>query len=164
MQSRTPRKGGAEPAARSPLVLALAAAALSAARNIQTQTRYALDHGEPLCEPCSCRADVGSMRCTCAVELPMTAAWRRRAAGRHARGEPVGVLPRRRCRLCRSGDHDLVPTYEVEITLAGSDGVRVVRMPEFNRRNRRHEARRAERAVGYPAGTSEAQRRAAGIG
>jgi hypothetical protein len=164
VRPREPQSGGAVSGEPSPLILALAAMVRSAALNVQTQTRYALDHGEPLCEPCSCRADVGAMRCTCAVELPMTAAWRRRATQRLERREHVGLPPRRRCRLCRSSDHDLVATHEMRVTVVGGSDVMLVRIPDARTANRRRDAERAARAGAYPPGTWAAQRLAAGIG
>lgn len=164
MRPRMPRPGSAESAAPSPLIIALAAMVRSAALNVQTQTRYALEHGEPLCEPCSCRSDVGAMRCTCAVELPMTAAWRRRATQRLERREHVGLPPRRRCRLCRSSDHDLVATHEVRVSVVGGSDVMLVRIPDARAANRRCDAERAAGAGAYPPGTRAAQQRAAGIG
>jgi hypothetical protein len=141
-----------------PLVHALAAMVDSVIRNHQRQTSYAITHGEPVYEPCSCHADIGPLRCVCAVELAMTNAWMRRAAEYLGRHEYVGIPTRRHCRLCRSGDHDLVATQEVKVIAAGSDAVGAVRVAAYRRRNRRHELDRATRAGAYPAGTRDEQR------
>jgi hypothetical protein len=146
-----------------PLVRALAAMVDSVIRNHQRQTSYAIAHGEPVYEPCTCRADIGLLRCVCAVELVMTKAWMRRAGEHHGRHEFVGIPTRRLCRLCRLGDHDLVATQEVKVIVAGSDAVGAVRVAAYRRRNRRHELDRAARAGAYPAGTRDEQRRSAGI-
>lgn len=156
---RMPRRGSARPPVTDPIVHALAALVDSVIGNHQRQTSYAITHGEPVYEPCSCRADIGPLCCVCAVELAMTNAWMRRAVDHVGRREFVGIPARRNCRLCRSGDHDLVATQEVKVIVAGSDGVGAVRVAAYRRRNRHPELDRAARAGGYPAGTRDEQRK-----
>lgn len=145
------------------LIRALAALVQSAARNTQWLARYAVDHDEPMYERCACEAKIGLERCDCRVELAAGKAWMRRVAERLARDEFVGLPPKRRCKLCVAGDHDLVGTYEVTVHVTGDAREWTTRMISPTHRTRRHQSDRAARAGGFPPGAFEAQRKAAGI-
>jgi hypothetical protein len=150
-----------EPA--SPLIRALADAAISAAQNMRKHLVYALDHDEPLYVACDCREDIGLQRCDCRVVLGMGSLWMRSASARLEQGEGVSPPPRRRCRLCRSGDHDLVDTHEVTMTVEGRAEEWTTRMLSPRRSNKRHIADRVARAGAHPPSALEDQREAAGI-
>lgn len=144
-----------------PVIRALANLLESAMDNVQQRTRHALDHGEPLYSLCACTVDVGDQRCACAVELAASRGWMRRAQQRLAQGEFVGMPPRRRCRLCVRGEHDLVDTYEVQVSVSGSEAYRPMRVPAPPSRKAGRQADRARRAGGARPGTAAAQREAA---
>lgn len=147
-----------KPTVGNPLIRALAEVIRSAARNTQRWARFALEHDGPIAEPCACRADVGDERCVCAVELPMSMRWRRRAAKRLATGAFVGRPPERRCRLCVAGDHDFAPTYQIKVSVAGRGPVGEIAVPVPRRKNRRHDEERAKRAGALAPGTIADQR------
>ena len=149
--------------AASPLIRALVDVAISAARNKRRQLRYAIDHDEPLYEACACREVLGLQQCDCRVVLGMGHRWMRSAAERLERGEGVGVPPKRRCRLCRAGDHDLADTHEVTISVAGQPGESTVRMISPRRRRTKELTDRATRAGAHPPSVLEEQRQAAGL-
>lgn len=146
-----------------PLVRALAEMVRSAVDNDQRLVVWALETGAVLAEPCSCRIDVGDKQCVCNVEPRTPHAYMIRAAARVAAGRFVGMPPRRRCLLCLRGDHDLADTRIVEIVAPdGQTGGFRIAAPQ--RRSKRQDRERAERARAFPAGTWEQLRRAAGIG
>lgn len=140
-----------------PLVRALADMIISASRRTNLYVRRQLEAAEPIVEPCNCQVDIGDERCVCAVEVPVSAAWRRAAARHVAAGESVGIRPRRHCRLCTSGDHDLAATHLVRVSVAGSDRETSVRVASPQGRRKRDAEERASRARAFPSGTWEAQ-------
>jgi len=140
-----------------PLVRALADMIISASRRTNLYVRRQLAAGEPIVEPCTCRVDIENERCVCAVEVPVSAAWRRAAARHVAAGASVGLPPRRRCRLCTAGEHDLAATQVIRISVAGSDREASVRVASPPTRRKRKEEERASRARAFPAGTWKEQ-------
>jgi hypothetical protein len=148
----------------NPLILALAEVVRSAVRRRVQLVTWAVEHDVELVEPCACRHRNLETGCVCNVELALGARWMRSAAVRVADGRaPGGPPPKRFCRLCRSGEHDLDPTTPIKIN--ASDGtesgtswvaVRVRRSPKADRA-------RAVRAGGLPPGTHVEQLAAAGL-
>ena len=162
MTSSTHRAGRS--AESDPLILALAQAVRSAARRRLQLVTWAVENEAELVEPCACRRRDVAEGCVCNVELPIGARWMRAATTRVRAGRPPGgPPPRRSCRLCRDGDHDLEPTMPIRIT--SSDGAELgtswvaVRV----RRSRKADGVRALRAGGLPPGTHHEQMRAAGL-
>ncbi len=127
----------------------------------QIQVRYAIDHGEPVYEPCSCRVAIGIELCACSVEHAASERWMDGAARRLARGATVGWPAARRCRLCRAGDHDLVATTVIRIVLPDGTESSRPRVAAWRRTDTRRDARRAARAGAWPPGTHAAQSAAA---
>lgn len=162
MTSSTHRAG--QPAESDPLILALAQAVRSAARRQVQLVTWAVENEVDLVEPCGCRRRDVAEGCVCNVEVPIDARWMQAATKRVRAGRPPGgPPPRRSCRLCRDGDHDLEPTMPIRI--ASSDGSELgtswvaVRV----RRSRKTDDIRALRAGGLPPGTHDKQMRAAGL-
>lgn len=147
-----------------PLVLALAEAVRSAVRRRVQLVTWAVEQDVELAEPCACRHQNQEAGCVCNVELALGARWMRLAKAQLADGRaPGGPPPRRVCRMCRSGDHDLEPTTPIKINT--SDGtefgtswvaVRTKRSPKADRA-------RAIQAGGLPPGAHRQQLVAAGL-
>ena len=162
MTSSIHRRG--QPAESDPLILALAQAVRSAARRQVQLVRWAVENGVELVEPCACQRRGVEEGCVCNVEVPLGARGMQAATERGRAGRtPGGPPPRRSCRLCREGDHDLEPAMPIRIT--SSDGAELgtswvaVRV----RRSRKADLIRALRAGGVPPGTHDEQMRAAGL-
>lgn len=130
--------------------------------NIERRVRWAMRTGDPLVEPCRCRAIVGDQVCDCDVEPAVPNAYMIRARRHLERGEPVHFPPRRTCLLCLRGDHDLTQAVIASVSVARPDGTRStpLQVPIPVQRSRRVDVGRAERAKAFPAGTSDAQRAA----
>jgi len=149
--------------APSPLVLALAEVIRSAVRNTTLVVDHALANGAPVLVPCVCAVDIGDERCVCGLGLPLSDRWMRAARTRRAARRAVGLLPRRTCALCRSGDHDLAPTYEMAISVVGYGPMAPVRVVAPRRRSAKVTLARASRAGALPPEAVEVQRTAAGV-
>lgn len=147
----------------NPLILALAELIRSVVRRRTQLVIWAVEHDIELVEPCACQHRSQESGCVCNVELALGARWMRSAAVRVAEDRAPGPPPKRFCRLCRSGEHDLEPTMPIRVN--ASDGtesgtswvaVRVRRSPKADRA-------RAVRAGGLPPGTHVEQLAAAGL-
>jgi hypothetical protein len=147
---------------QSPLILALAEVIRSAVRNTNLEVDHALASGLAVLVPCACAVDVGDQRCVCGLSLALPDRWIRAARTRRAARRAVGLLPRRTCALCRAGDHDLAPTYEVAVSVAGYGPMAPVRVVAPRRRSVRVTQARASRAGALPPEAVCAQKTAAG--
>lgn len=146
----------------SPLVLALAEAVRGAVRHTNLLVDHALATGDPVLVSCACAVDVGDQRCVCGLGLALPDRWTRAAEAHRAFRRAVGPLPLRTCALCRAGDHELAPTYEVTVSVVGYGPTTPVRVAAPRRRSARAAQARASRAGALPPEAVEAQRRAAG--
>jgi hypothetical protein len=126
--------------------------------------RHGLGSGEAVLVPGACQVAVGDMRGACGVTVPLPDHWSRAARQRLVSGGAVGPLPRVRCRLCRSSDHDVVLPLDVRLTVAGSDTEAKTWVSPRRRATNRAALQRAERAGRYPYSQLEQQRAAAGEG
>ena len=147
----------------SPLVLALAEAVRGAVRNTNRVVDHALATGVAVLVPCACAVDVDDQRCVCGLSVPLPDRWMRAARVRRAARRAVGPLPRRTCALCRADDHDLVPTYEMVVSVVGYGPSLPVRVAAPRRRSARVTLARASRAGALPPEAVEAQKKAAGV-
>lgn len=146
----------------SPLVNALANAIRAAVQNTAHVVRCALGAGEAVLVSCDCSADVEDDRCVCSLALALPVRWTRAARRRLESGGSVGRVPRMRCRLCRSGDHDLVATTVVRMVIGGGSSTASIRVPQPHRISRKANFARAQRAGALPSEARVAQREAAG--
>jgi hypothetical protein len=146
----------------SPLVLALAEAVRGAIRNTNLVVDHALATGDPVLVSCACAVDVGDQRCVCGLSVPLPDRWVRAARTRRAARRAVGPLPRRRCALCKADDHDLAPTYEMTVSVAGHGPMAPVRVAAPRRRSARMTLARASRSGALPPEAVEAQKKSAG--
>ena len=144
-------------------MLALAEVIRSAVRNTTLVVDHALANGAPVLVPCVCAVDIGDERCVCGLSLPLPDRWMRAAGTRRAARQPVGLLPRRTCALCRAGDHDLAPTYEVAISVVGYGPMAPVRVAAPRRRSAKVTLARASQAGALPPEAVAAQKQAAGV-
>jgi hypothetical protein len=132
------RKAGttlrSEPAP-SPLVLALAEAVRGTIRNTNLMVDHAVAEGVPVLVPCACAVDIGDERCVCQLSLALPDRWMQGARSRRVAGQPVGPLPKRTCVLCRAGQHDLAPTYEMSVSVVGHGPMAPVRIVAPQRRS-----------------------------
>lgn len=88
--------------------------------------------------------------------------WMRAARGLRQARRPIGPVPHRTCTLCRSGDHDLVPTYDVKVSVVGYGPVAPVRVATPRTRRTKADRLREMRAGAQPPDAVDAQWRAAG--
>ena len=145
-----------------PLIQALAALARSAVVQRMQLVTWAVENEAELAEPCGCRHQTLQDGCVCNVELGIGARWMRAAAKRVAAGRPPGGPPRRRvCRLCAEGEHDREPTMAIRMVASDGQALGTSWVAVRARRSRKADLQRAERADGLPAGTHDAQLRAA---
>ena len=145
------------------LVDILARMVQSAIDGDQRLVSWAIESGTALVEPCCCRAFVREQACACKVEPAVPRAYMIRATARLARGEFVGMPPRRRCLLCLLGNHDLVETMLVRVVAPDGTLVQTTHLPGIRHRSKRSDLERSERAHAFPPGTQQAQSRAAGM-
>jgi len=113
--------------------------------------------------PCACAVDIGDERCVCRLSLALPDRWMRAARSRRAAGQSVGPLPGRTCVLCRAGDHDLAPTYEVSVSVVGHGPAAPARVVVPRRRSAKVTQTRATRAGALPPEAVGAQMAAAGV-
>jgi hypothetical protein len=148
----------------NPLILALVELARSTVRRRVQLVTWAVEHDVKLAEPCVCRHRSLEMGCVCNVELAVGARWMRSAAAQVAEGRaPGGRLPRRFCRLCRSGEHDLEPTMTIKINASDGTELGTSWVAVRVRRSKAADRARALRAGGLPLGTHLEQLAAAGL-
>lgn len=134
------RKAGttlrSEPAP-SPLVLALADAVRSAVRNTNLVVDHAVSEGVTVLVPCACAVDIDDEGCVCQLSLALPDRWMQAARSRRMTRRPVGPLPKRTCVLCRAGQHDLAPTYEMSVSVVGHGPMAPVRTSRLSAARRR---------------------------
>jgi hypothetical protein len=147
----------------NPLVLALAEAIRGAVRNTNLVVDYALASGVDVLVPCACAVDIGDERCVCRLSLALPDRWMRGARIRRAARRSLGPLPRRTCVLCRAGDHDLAPTYEVAVSIVGHGPMAPGRVVAPRRRSARVTLARANRAGASPPDAVQEQMAQAGV-
>ncbi len=124
---------------------------------------WALENGVEPIIVCSCRYRRIDAGCVCNVELRVGRRWMGVVAKQVAARKSRGMLPRRVCRLCRHGEHDLEPTKPIKIV--GRDGAEIgtSHVASRARRFRKDDLDRAARAGGVRPGSRDEQLQLAGL-
>lgn len=148
----------------NPLILALAEVVRSAVIRQRQLVTWAVEHGVELVEPCDCRTHLDGSGCVCNVEVRVGARWMGKAKASVASGSPpTGPIPRRVCRLCRSGEHDLEPLMGIPVRAPDGSHLGTSWVAVRVRRSKKDDRRRAVLARAGPFGTHAEQLRLAGL-